>query len=109
MDEIDILDLMDQLEYFPSQGVFIWKISRRRAKVGEIAGSEGSDGFVRITVFGKRILGHELAWAMMHGSWPVCILEHINGDRSDNRIEKLRPLVRYHIKNVRGELLSTRL
>ena len=99
MDEIDLLDILDLLEYFPEQGVFIWKKNRRKIKAGDIAGCECPDGVVRITVVGKRLLAHELAWAVVHGSWPICVLEHINGDRSDNRIDNLRPLVRYHVRS----------
>lgn len=33
---------------------------------------------------------HRVVWAMMHGEWPTGEIDHINGNRSDNRIENLR-------------------
>jgi hypothetical protein len=39
---------------------------------------------------GERILCHVLAWFYTHGVWPADQLDHINGDKSDNRIDNLR-------------------
>ena len=33
---------------------------------------------------------HRLAWLYVHGVWPPHEVDHINGDRSDNRIANLR-------------------
>lgn len=33
---------------------------------------------------------HRLAWALHFGSWPVGEIDHINRDKSDNRLENLR-------------------
>lgn len=89
MSELDLLEVEDLLAYYPEQGVFIWKRSRRGAKAGSIAGCECPDGVVRVMVKGHRCLGHELAWAMHHGEWPRHVLRHRNGNRLDNRIANL--------------------
>ena len=33
---------------------------------------------------------HRFVWALCHGSWPQLTIDHINGNRLDNRIENLR-------------------
>lgn len=33
---------------------------------------------------------HRLAWLLHYGEWPECQIDHINGDRSDNRIDNMR-------------------
>ncbi len=38
----------------------------------------------------KPYKAHRIIWAIVHGEWPTGLIDHINGDRSDNRIENLR-------------------
>ncbi len=38
----------------------------------------------------KRIRAHHVVWCWVHGEWPVGEIDHINGDRDDNRITNLR-------------------
>jgi len=47
------------------------------------------DGYKQGRIFEKAFLAHRILFAMKHGYWPEYI-DHINGIRSDNRIENLR-------------------
>jgi len=49
----------------------------------------GVNGYCRGAVQNKSLLAHRVAWAILHGNWPKCI-DHINGDRSDNRPINIR-------------------
>jgi len=47
------------------------------------------DGYLRGAVLGKSVTAHRIAWVICKGTSPEMV-DHINGDRSDNRIENLR-------------------
>lgn len=53
-------------------------------------GSLEKNGYLRIGHKGKLYLAHRLVWALEKGVFPDSILDHINGNRQDNRIENLR-------------------
>lgn len=81
--------------YDDSTGIFKWnKKICRHVIVGSIAGSVYQDGYVLIKVFGKRYVAHRLAWLYVYGQFPDGELDHINGNRSDNRIANLRVVTR---------------
>lgn len=47
-------------------------------------------GYTCVYVGAKRFQGHRVAWLLHYGEWPKSHIDHINGDRSDNRIANLR-------------------
>ena len=83
--------LLELLEYNPDTGIFIWKVNRKRlAKAGSIAGSINGKGYIQISVDGKLYLAHRLAWFYCFQEWPENIIDHINGIKSDNRLDNLQ-------------------
>lgn len=59
--------------------------------IGEKAGYSTANGRVALRIDGYAFLVHRLVWAWHFGQTPVDMdVHHINGDRSDNRIENLR-------------------
>jgi len=87
--------LRELFSYNPNTGNFIRLVGRSgpNARAGDIAGCDNGQGYVRIYVDGKAYKAHRLAWMYTHGEWPNHI-DHVNGIRSDNRIENLRSVVR---------------
>jgi hypothetical protein len=48
------------------------------------------DGYHHGKVAGKMVRAHRVVWAMVFNAWPDGEVDHINGDRTDNRLENLR-------------------
>jgi hypothetical protein len=84
-------ELRDFLLYDPVTGIFTWK--QRAAKcihIGDIAGNVDKIGYVTIGIKKKIYKAHRLAWLYTHGNWPVGLIDHINGIKSDNKLTNLR-------------------
>lgn len=74
-----------------STGLLSWKISPgRKVKAGDIAGGLNGHGYRQVQVGKKLYMEHRLIWLWVYGSWPKQGLDHINGIKTDNRIENLR-------------------
>lgn len=83
--------LRSVLDYDPATGIFTRKVSTaRRVKVGDVAGSQDGHGYLRIMVQLRGYQAHRLAWLYTYGEWPKDQIDHINRNRSDNRIANLR-------------------
>lgn len=86
--------LKSVLDYNPETGIFTWKVSNSpKGLKGRDAGS-GVNGYIRIGIDRDQYLAHRLAWFYVYGEWPTNQIDHINGDRLDNRIENLRDIER---------------
>ena len=103
--------LRSRFSYNPVSGVFtrLIGVSGRNTKAGTVAGSKDNQGYLKITIQGQFFKAHRLAWLHVHGEWPKFEVDHINGNRSDNRIENLRDAPRgLNSQNERSARISNR-
>lgn len=82
--------LKELLHYDPEMGYFTRKVRRGRCLAGVVAGTLSDTGYIKIWFEGRLYRAHRLAWLYMTGEWPNSEIDHINGNRSDNRWVNLR-------------------
>ena len=98
----DIELLRELLLYCPDSGILTWKRRDRKhfptdracsawnaRYPGQPALTGYTKGYLGGHIFSKRYYSHRVAFAMYHGFEPT-LVDHIDGDRSNNRIENLR-------------------
>lgn len=105
--------LRQLLRYEPETGKLYWKPRSLRWFSGEVipasayreswnvrfANKEafraaGPDGYRRGCVLGKNLLAHRVIMAMNFGVWPEHDVDHIDGNRANNRLDNLRTATR---------------
>ena len=91
-------ELMKKFSYDPVTGLFTRLVSLGNFKAGSLVNIKPHHSgylYIRITVNekAKQFSLHRLAWLYTHGYLPEFI-DHINHDRSDNRIDNLREVSR---------------
>lgn len=106
--------LRELLNYEPSTGKLYWKprpvdMFRRemdfktwntRFANKEAFTAKRKDGYLKGTLLGSVYYAHRVAWAVHYGEWPEDLIDHINMNTSDNRIDNLR--ASSHSENMRN-------
>jgi hypothetical protein len=83
--------LKESLCYDRAKGEFTWRIPPKFGILaGTRAGSLSGFGYRAIGFKGKRYMEHRLVWLFETGKWPEGEIDHINGNKDDNRFCKLR-------------------
>lgn len=92
------------LFYNSISGDFYWKVSRsNRVKVGDRAGYLQSNGYITLNIGQKHYLVHRLVWLYRYGRLPTETVDHIDMNRSNNRVENLRLCNRSENQNNSGK------
>jgi hypothetical protein len=90
MTDQDFIEFLNiNVAYDESTGLFSWQQKRQGVTNGKFGNLEKT-GYIRAKILNKKYLAHRLAWFVVYGQWPEGQIDHINGNRADNRIANLR-------------------
>lgn len=59
-------------------------------KTGKEIGYNNGKGYLRTQVKDNKVVLHQLAWVLVYGEVPSMDIDHINGNKMDNRLDNLR-------------------
>lgn len=91
--------VIDVLNYDPETGIFRWTATHNQ---GRTAGCVNGSGYIIIKFEYRRYRAHRLAYFFMTGEWPEHYIDHINGEKTDNRWINLRPATNQQNQMNRG-------
>ncbi len=107
-----ILEMKKYLKYSQDVvGNLEWISNRPNcSRIGTKAGNKDSNGYLTLRFNYTKYKNHRVVWAFHKGYFPTMLMDHINGNREDNRIENLREATpsqnsRNTYKARRGKLL----
>lgn len=57
-------------------GIVYWKVSKNKAKVGDLVGTNHNKGYLSVGIDNKNYLLHRVIWCIYYGHWPTVLLDH---------------------------------
>lgn len=105
--------LKQVVSYDKDTGNFIRILKAKGTVVGRVLGYKKSNGYIALSIDGQKYFAHRLAWLYVHGDFPKHDIDHIDGNRENNKIENLRDVQRtvnlQNLKKAKSHNKSTRI
>lgn len=95
-----IARLHDLFIYDAHSGLLIRRVNRGKGKAGDVVGTRHSEGYLQVRVDGVWGYVHRIAYALMIGNYPEKEIDHVNGDRTNNKWCNLRAVS--HAENMQN-------
>ena len=86
--------LKEVVTFDDTTGIFVRKLKAKRAVVGRTLGYKKSNGYIALSIDGQKYFAHRLAWLYVYGEFPKNDIDHIDGNRTNNKIKNLRDVSR---------------
>lgn len=84
-------ELKSKLTYDPNTGIFIWLVGSFKGKqAGCVSGNLPDDGYWIIRINKKTYQAHRLAYLYVYGEFPRILVDHIDRNRTNNKLDNLR-------------------
>jgi hypothetical protein len=92
-----VQELREMVHLDEASGRIFWK-ERKNTIAGWNDRCAGKETFIRTdrkgykvgTLLNRHAKAHHVVWALTHGEWPTGIVDHIDGDKSNNAAVNLR-------------------
>lgn len=85
-------DLLKATFNYHEEGYLVWKNKNHSSRQRKASlGAVNQNGYIQTRIWGKSFKIHRLIWTYFNGDPGTLVeIDHINGDKHDNRIENLR-------------------
>ena len=78
-------------DYDPTTGIVKRRVTvASNARTGQVVGWLNSDGYLSVRVNKTNYKLHQIIWLYSYGCWQNGVIDHINRNKTDNRIANLR-------------------
>ena len=108
--ELPLQRVCDLLRYEEETGNLLWKTNRGgKTKSGAVAGCLNTSGYVQVYIDNTPYYAHRIIYALINKQKSIKFIDHIDGNRSNNRLSNLREvssIVNAQNNKARGTTLS---
>lgn len=82
--------LKENMEYDPNTGKLWWRKPHGKRDLSKPIGGVDGRGYLQVSTPYGNLKLHRIAWFLHYGYWPSGFIDHVNRDKTDNRLVNLR-------------------
>ncbi len=85
------VELEAAFRYDHAHGKLYRRVGSGNVKAGARAGGVSGNGYVLVWCKGRQYSAHRIIWKLVYGVEPPELLDHLDGDKTNNDIRNLQP------------------